>query len=244
MATSSNNFQTQNWGVAQPYDPTGETSVHPLVQLHSQYLNGKMSDEEYKAQLAGNKAHEVPDMIPDSIRQIYMKQAEDQLHPWFQNETNYGAKSVGNATGQNEADYQNTIDSLNQGLEFDTNKLNTSEGANGTWASGARAERLNSLANQYQNKYTGAYNSANANAQNALTIGEYKYGKDLALANQPKFSQYNVNQTGQVSQGQQARYNPFGGQGTLNVGMQSAANTMAGDYLGARIKNPNYQVRK
>jgi hypothetical protein len=217
-------------------------SIDPTINEHIQMMAGDPTAYDAWAKTQGTRVI-TPEMIPDSIRKIYEEQATEQLHPWFQNETNLGKTSTANAMGQNEADYQNTVDQLNQGLQSDTETLNNKEGMSGTWGSSARAERLASLANQYQNKYQGAYNSANANVQNNLMNAEYKYGTDMALNNQPKFSQYNVSPTAQVSQGQTARYNPFGGQGTLNVGAQNSAINLAGDYLGARIKNPNYAVR-
>jgi hypothetical protein len=167
---------------------SSNSSIDPKINEHIQMMTGDPTAYREWANKTGAKPI-TPDLIPDSIRQIYVNQAKEQLHPWFQNETNYGAKGVGNAMEQNQADYQNTIDQLNQGLETDTNKLNQTEGSSGTWASGARAERLASLANQYQNKYQGAYNSANANVQNALTSNEYKYGTDL-VNGQPTQSLY------------------------------------------------------
>ena len=216
---------------------TYQSPTHAAISAYN--LNpDKLDNTALDALVKANNGKEItPEMIPDSIRNIYINQANDQLHPWFQNETNYGQAKLNNATGQNESNYQNTIDQLNQGLKTDTIKLGANEASQGTWASGARAERANSLASQYNDKYNGAYNQASGNAANTLTANEYNYGN---TGNQPNIAKYQTNPLGQVSQtGQIAKYNPFGGQGTLNVGAGMEANNLANNYIGARIKNPN-----
>lgn len=219
---------------------TSSTSIDPAINEHIKMMTGDPAAYDAWAKTQGTKKI-TPDLIPDSVRQIYVNQAKDQLHPWFQNETNYGKAGLENTMGQNQADYQNTVDQLNQGLSDATSELSNSSASKGSFGSTAYQERQKSLANQYNNKFSGAYNNANANAQNALLKNEYVYGD---TGNQPNLTQYGVNQTGSFATGQTAKYNPFGGQGTLNVGMQSTANQLAGDYLGARIKNPNYQISK
>jgi len=219
---------------------TSSTSIHPGINEHIQMMTGDPTAYRQWAQTTGNEPI-TPDMIPDSIRQIYVNQAKDQLNPWFQNETNYGKAGIENALGQTQADYQNTIDQLNQGLTDEQRNLTNKSASQGAFGSTAYQENQKSLANQYNNKFGSAYNAASGNAQNALLKNEYTYGNTGV---QPGITQYGVNQTGQVSAGQQAKYNPFGGQGTLNVGAKEAANVMGADYLSSRLKNPNYQVRK
>jgi hypothetical protein len=105
-------------------------------------------------------------------------------------------------------DYQNTIDQLNQGLQSDTQKLNANEASSGTWSSGARAERANSLANTYNNKYKSAYDTS---AYKTNTLGS-KYQPDLGMEVQnqlPTINQYQVSPTGGIQTGQSYKYNPF-----------------------------------
>jgi hypothetical protein len=181
-----------------------------------------------------------PDMIPDSIRDIYKNQADQQLNPWYKNEQSIGAAKVGNQVEQTQADYQNTIDQLNNGLQTDTKALADKEGNNGTWGSSARQERMNSLANQYNNKYQSAYNNANGNLQNYGLSNEVNYGGQMPTAN---INQYKVNPVGQASQTNNfAKYNPFGIQNQLDYNKNSAAQELGTNQLAARIKNPNYGV--
>lgn len=177
-----------------------------------------------------------PDLVPDNIKQIYIDQADESLNPWYQNEKTIGSAKVGNQVGQNEVDYQNTIDTLNQGLKDSTSQLSRDSASKGSFGSSAWQEQQNSLASKYNNNANRAYNNAAGNLQNYGLANETTYGVEMPTSN---IQQYQVNGGVGASTGQSARYNPFGIQNSLGVNKQYAANNLATDYLGSRIKNPN-----
>lgn len=177
-----------------------------------------------------------PDMVPDNIKQIYINQADETLNPWYQNEKAIGSAKLGTQVSQNEADYQNAVDKLNQGLTEDTAALADKEGQNGTWGSSARAERQNSLANKYNNNYNSAYSNAWGALQNQGLANEQQYGVAMPDSS---LKRYQVSGNQGVTNGVTARYNPFGIQSSLGVNKQYAANNLATDYLSSKLKNPN-----
>lgn len=221
-------------------------SIDPIVDGFQQRHHGKMDDtawNTFQSSLSPDQqTHITPEMIPDSIRKIYETQADEQLNPWYKNEQTIGSAKLGNQVEQNQADYQNTIDQLNQGLKDSTTALADKSGAEGTWNNTATQERQKSLAANYQNKYQSAYNQASGNLQNAGLSNETNYGVAMPTSN---IQQYQVSPTGQASvTGTTAKYNPFGIQNQLGINKQSASQNMANDYLGARIKNPAYDAAK
>lgn len=229
-----NNKPTQDWGIGSPSKT--HNAIAELMAAHN-------SPDEVIKSITDKYGIEktTPDMIPDSIRQIYETQANEQLNPWYANEQTKGTAKIGNEVGQTQTDYQNTIDQLNQGLQSDTQKLNANEASSGTWASGARAERANSLANMYNNKYKTAYDTASGNLQNYGLANESNYGVQMPSSN---ITQYQANNGVGTATSNVAKYNPFGIKNTLDTNRSYAANTLGTDYLQARIKNPNYNIAK
>ena len=217
-------------------------SIHPAIAAQETAMSE--GDAAYNAFVSRTGAKRItPEMVPDSIKQIYLKQATAQLNPWFSNETAYGKKNIDQTLADEQAGYQNTIDSLNQGLQSDTQKLTNDSASSGAIRSTAYNDMRNSLASQYTNKYKSAYDRSNSNINSNLTKNEYQYGQ---VAQTPSLTQYGAdvqnNNITSKSLGVSNRYNPFGGQGLLNVNMKNSANNMASDFLQSKIKNPNYGI--
>lgn len=106
-------------------------------------------------------------------------------------------------------DYQTNTNQLQASAIQDVNDLNNKEGISGTWASSARANRMKSLENTYNNKFNALYNTQNYNLSNQLRDQEYEYGSsntpisnliktNASFGNQANFNQSNNNV-----------YNPF-----------------------------------
>lgn len=132
----------------------------------------------------------------------------DIINKYYQEQTDQEAKQAQAAKDYQSSDYYNTIEALNQGLEKDTSDLADTEGQSGTWASSARQERMNSLAGQYANKYSDAYNRAvysaeKSGVENQKTLGYNPYN--------PTFNKFNVQQGVKpvAAPGEVYRYNPF-----------------------------------
>lgn len=183
-----------------------------------------------------------PDFIPEDIQKIYAGQGEEALNPWYQNELAVGKASIAADTGKTAQDYQQTVEDLNRGLQEDSATLADTEGQKGTWGSSARQERQASLNAKYGSKLNTAYSTAADQMSNTLRQGEYKYGTETPGLTSTSLAQYGATNGG-VAQNPlaQYQYNPFGGQGTLNVQKKALGAQLGGDYLKARIKSPTLQ---
>jgi hypothetical protein len=140
------------------------------------------------------------------LLQTYNTRRDALLNYYKEQEDATKKKADTNATAD-ESQYLNTINALNTGLGEDTATLADKEGQNGTWGSSARAERQNSLANKYNEKYTTAYDTTTKNMgldsiANQQTLGNNFYS--------PTVNKYQAGANGLSSQvGDSYRYNPF-----------------------------------
>ena len=220
---------------------TSSTSIDPKINEHIQMMTKDPTAYQTWAKSQGIKPI-TPDFIPADIQKIYSQQGEAALNPWYQNELAAGKAGVANNTDNTLLNYQQTIQDLNQGLGEDTATLADTEGQKGTWGSSARAERSNSLNAKYNSKFNQAYNATSNALNDTLMQSEYKYGQETPGINTTSISQYNAVNGGAVANPlSQYRYNPFGGQGTLNVQKKAYGAQLGGDYLKARIKSPTIQ---
>jgi len=220
---------------------TSSTSIDPKINEHITMMTKDPNAYRAWAQTQGIKPI-TPDFIPQDIQKIYAGQGEEALNPWYQNELAVGKAGVAADTGNTMQDYQRTIEDLNRGLIEDTATLADTEGQKGTWGSSAREERSNSLNAKYGSKFNEAFTNTSSNLGNIMRQAEYKYGAETPGLDSTSISQYGPN-NGQASVNPlaQYRYNPFGGQGTLNVQKKSLGSQLGGDYLKARIKSPTIQ---
>lgn len=220
---------------------TSSTSIDPKINEHIQMMSKDPIAYQTWAKSQGIKTI-TPDFIPEDIQKIYANQGEEALNPWYQNELAVGKAGVAAQTGSTMQDYQRTIEDLNRGLTEDTATLADTEGQKGTWGSSAREERSNSLNAKYGSKFNQAFTDTSSNLGNIMRQAEYKYGAETPGLESTSISQYGAGQ-GQAVQNPlaQYRYNPFGGQGTLNVQKKSLGSQLGGDYLRARIKSPTIQ---
>ncbi len=135
-------------------------------------------------------------------------------------------------------DYNSTTDNLKSRLGQDVNALNNNEGIQGTWASSARQERLDSLQNTYNTSFRDLYNKTLSNMQNKLRDSEYqnKYTPQTQL----NLNQANISQTQspQFTSTSSNVYNPFGFAGRQQAERQSAVNTQANNLAQAQMYNP------
>lgn len=147
-----------------------------------------------------------PTSTPMSMYSTY-NDRRDALLNYYKEQEDATKQSADAKTMNDTAEYQNTLNALNQGLGEDTAKLADTEGQSGTWSSSARADRANSLAGKYNDKYNTAYTNAVGNAatqgvQNQLKLGNNFYS--------PTVTKYQAGSNGLSSQvGDTYRYNPF-----------------------------------
>ena len=164
--------------------------------------------------------------VPQELINAFVEDARKINEDYFTQEKSLEQAKLNNTTEQTAKSYQNTVDSLNQGLRSDTQTLNAKEASSGTWASGARAERANSLASQYTNKYKSAYDNSSSALNSGLRSGEEQLGGGIDT---PSINQYSANLSGNditPTQIGQSRYNPFGGVGKINSRQNSSAQTL------------------
>jgi hypothetical protein len=220
---------------------TSSTSIDPKINEHITMMTKDPTAYRAWAQTQGIKAI-TPDFIPEDIQKIYANQGEAALNPWYQNELAVGKAGVTSDTDKTLTDYQRTIEDLNRGLGEDTATLSDTEGQKGTWGSSAREERSNSLNAKYGSKFNEAFSNASNAIGNTFRQGEYKYGGETPGLTSTSIAEYGA-ANGQATQNPFAeyRYNPFGGQGTLNVQKKAYGAQLGGDYLKARIKSPTIQ---
>lgn len=217
------------------------TSIDPKINEHIQMMTKDPTAYQTWAKSQGIKTI-TPDFIPEDIQKIYAGQGEEALNPWYQNELAAGKAGIASETGSTARDYQQTVEDLNRGLEEDQKNLADTEANKGTWGTSAREERQASLNAKYGSSLNTAYGKAADQMSNTLRQGEYKYGTETPGLTSTSLAQYGVG-GGQVSQNPMAQYqyNPFGGQGTLNVQKKALGAQLGGDYLKARIKSPTIQ---
>jgi hypothetical protein len=131
----------------------------------------------------------------------------DALLNYYKEQEDATKKKADTNAMADESQYQNTIDSLNNGLKEDMSTFVDNEANKGTWGTSAREERQNSLANKYNEKYTSAYDQTTKNmgldsVANQQTLGNNFYS--------PTVNKYQANTNGLSSQvGDSYRYNPF-----------------------------------
>jgi hypothetical protein len=131
----------------------------------------------------------------------------DALLNYYKEQEDSTKKKADTNSMADEASYQNTVNTLNQGLGEDTATLADTEGQKGTWGSSARAERQNSLANKYNEKYTTAYDTATKNMGLDSVANQEKLGSNFYS---PTVNKYQAGINGLSSQvGDSYRYNPF-----------------------------------
>jgi len=217
------------------------TSIDPKINEHIQMM--QKDPTAYRQWASGQGIKPItPDFIPEDVQKIYAGQGEEALNPWYQNELAVGKAGVASDTGKALQDYQQTVEDLNRGLQQDAATLADTEGQKGTWGSSARAERENSLNAKYNSLLGQAYSNTANSLSNTLRQGEYKYGTETPGLESTMIRPYTASGSGVTANNMSMyRYNPFGGQGTLNVQKKSYGNLLGGDYLKARIKSPTIQ---
>lgn len=106
----------------------------------------------------------------------YEQIISNEVDPYYQDRANFDKAIYENQLGDINSSYQQSVDDLINSLNQDQTTQNENEGASGTWASSARQERLNSLANKYNAKFNALANTAQGNINQANINREYNYG--------------------------------------------------------------------
>jgi len=164
--------------------------------------------------------------IPQELISAFEEDARKINEDYFTQERSLEQSKLNNTTEQTAKSYQNTIDSLNQGLQSDTQKLTNDSASSGAIRSTAYNDMRNSLASQYTNKYKSAYDNSRSSLNSSLMSGEEQLGGGI---NTPTINQYSANLSGNditPTQIGQSRYNPFGGVGKINTRQNSSAQTL------------------
>lgn len=171
--------------------------------VYESMLNHYIKSKDPKAKFDGIQSYSNPlfktqQDLNDEISRVYGEQLE---------KTQKGAQA---GSEYQTADYQNTIDQLNQGLSDSTAELSNSSASKGSFGSTAFQERQKSLANQYNNKFksafdTSAYKATTQGLENQAALGYNQYN--------PSFAKSQANAVGNSittgTTGQNYRYNPF-----------------------------------
>ena len=139
-----------------------------------------------------------------------LQERQGMINKYYDEQTNQANKSAQDASVFGKKDYQNTVDSLNQGLQSDTQKLTNDSASSGAIRSTAYNDMRNSLASQYTNKYKAAYDKA---SQSANTTGNASQEQLGYSAPTPTYEEYGANVSGNNITpnltGNNYKYNPF-----------------------------------
>lgn len=171
--------------------------------VYESMLNHYIKSKDPKAKFDGIQSYSNPlfktqQDLNDEISRVYGEQLE---------KTQKGAQA---GSEYQTADYQNTIDQLNQGLAAEQRNLNNKSASQGAFGSTAWQENQKSLANEYNNKFKSAYDASAYKAttqglENQSALGYNQYN--------PSFAKTQANIVGNaitpVSTGQSYKYNPF-----------------------------------
>lgn len=171
--------------------------------VYESMLNHYIKSKDPKAKFDGIQSYSNPlfktqQDLNDEISRVYGEQLE---------KTQKGAQA---GSEYQTADYQNTIDQLNQGLAAEQRNLNNKSASQGAFGSTAWQENQKSLANEYNNKFksaydTSAYKATTQGLENQSALGYNQYN--------PSFAKTQANIVGNaitpVSTGQSYKYNPF-----------------------------------
>jgi peptidoglycan hydrolase-like protein with peptidoglycan-binding domain len=151
------------------------------------------------------------------------QQAAQQVTPYFTEQANNSRGILNNYLNSTLGKYSTDMSGLQDSAKTDFEDLQDKEGQNGTWASSARTERMNSLQNKYNNAFSELYNTNKGSIAEKLQGQEYNYGADAT----PKV---NLDQTtadfsrpaANFSATSSSVYNPFNFSGIQNENKKSA----------------------
>jgi F0F1-type ATP synthase membrane subunit b/b' len=182
-----------------PYD-FNAMMKDPEYGQHVGYITQQAKTNNWQMQTPEQKASEMwnsPENLAKSVGQ-----RQDLINKYFQEQTDSANKEAQSDTEFGMKDYQNTINQLNQGLTDSTRELSNSSASKGAFGSTAYQENQKSLANQYNNKFTSAYDTASRNADTQGMKDQKQLGMSFAT---PTYNKYNT----QGTTGQSYKYNPF-----------------------------------
>jgi len=170
----------------------------------------------------------------------YEKQVASEVDPYYQDRAAFDQSIYNQDVTGNQQDYQQTVDDLISSLGQDTETQNNNEGTAGTWASSARQERLNSLANKYNSKFNAASNSAIQNMNKLNTNREYNYGAGSYSSNPLLKYTASLSQTGSPNLSTTSTsYNPFGiNKGIMPTQQYAAKKAKTNDLIQSQYYNP------
>lgn len=160
------------------------------------------------------------------------KRAQELLTPYYdQDKQNSGGilnNYLNSTLGNYEADRGQLIDAAAN----DFRDLNNTEGERGTWSSSARIQRMNSLENNYNNKFDKLYNITRGDVNSRLQGQEYNYGAgatpkvdltktSVGFGNSPQFSSTSA-----------GVYNPFDFVGRKNAEKSAGVQGLSSELMG------------
>jgi len=165
----------------------------PAVRNNPEYITKLLSDPRLQDPSSGL-----------NMAKTYLER-DDALNNYYNEQLSATSKKANSQAVTDAADYQGTIDKLNENLKSDTETLTDTEGQKGTWGSSARAERMGSLVGKYNTSYKDAYNKA-VNSANQLGVNQQSLlGSDFSPMN---VKQYTATPEGSSVSGMY-KYNPF-----------------------------------
>lgn len=172
-----------------------------------------------------------------------LKRAQDQatadVTPYYTQEAQNSKGLLDNYLGTTLGKYANDSAGLKDSAKTDFEDLQDKEGQNGTWASSARTERMNSLQSKYNSAFSNLYNTNKGNIAEKLQGQEYNYGADAT-------PNVNLEQTtadfsrpaANFSSTSSAVYNPFNFAGRQNTAKAATVN----DFTNQGIESQFYPL--
>jgi hypothetical protein len=175
----------------------------------------------------------------------YMQASAKDIDPYYKTEKDVTQKRLEGDVSNVQEQYAGNVEALNQSLMAAKEQQDSDEGVQGTWASSARQERLNSLANKYNLQYRNLYNQAKNSLGNTLTEANYNLGEgSIPSTNVQQFGT-NLSQTSpaQVSSLETYKYNPFQTAGNLAKNQYTSTQTRARDLMARDYYNPFKNIK-
>lgn len=169
-----------------------------------------------------------------------LKRAQDQatadVTPYFTQEAQNSRGILDNYLNTTLGKYNNDLADLTAGAKTDFEDLQDKEGQNGTWASSARTERMNSLQGKYNSAFSNLYNTNKGNIADKLQGQEYNYGADATpkvdlTQTTADFSRPAAN----FSSTSSAVYNPFNFAGRQNTAKAATVNDFTNENIASQF---------
>lgn len=168
------------------------------------------------------------------------KQAEELLTPYYDQDRQNSGGILSNYLDSALGNYETDRGQLVNDATTEFRDLNNSEGERGTWSSSGRNLRMNSLENNYNNKFQKLYNMTRGDVNSRLQSQEYNYG----AGNTPNVDLTKTNatfgNTPEFASTSSGVYNPFNFVGRKNAEKSAGVAGLTSELAGGTYqKFPN-----